>query len=271
MSSDHSLNLTIQLQLLSFALCHPYPSLLPYLSFQLRNVKPFFLQLLQIECRYYREMSPELKEDEELAILVVGRGYQELGYAGEGLRGSKEFMAKAVRVYGSVMQFAGEGLRNDEELFLEAIKDGSLNLTYFPDHLKKPKLMLSALKINLLKFIYVPSSLLSDRDFMLSAVSLNGLFLSDAFPFHSDFLMVLSAVRQNPNALQYASAELRNNKQLVMEAVGREGEVVRFAGEELKLDREVVRRTVEGGYRGFRFLVKGFGEWDSEEMKGLLE
>jgi hypothetical protein len=33
----------------------------------------------------------------------------------------------------------------------------------------------------------------------------------------------------------------------VLEAVGREGEAVRFAGEEARLDRQVVRRTVEGG------------------------
>jgi hypothetical protein len=66
-------------------------------------------------------MSAELREDEELAIMVVGRGYQEFEFAGEGLKRSRGFMSRAVKVYGSVMQFASLELREDEEFFLKAV------------------------------------------------------------------------------------------------------------------------------------------------------
>ena len=51
---------------------------------------------------------------------------------------------------------------------------------------------------------------------------------------------MIEAVRQNGNALQYASQELTRDREVVMEAVRQNGWALQFASEELKRHREVV-------------------------------
>eukprot|EP00972_Heterocapsa_arctica_P081386 11996578-Heterocapsa_arctica.AAC.1 len=51
--------------------------------------------------------------------------------------------------------------------------------------------------------------------------------------------MVKEAVKQDGEALQYASMELKGNKEVVMEANKSNGEALRYASEEQKGDKEV--------------------------------
>lgn len=46
-------------------------------------------------------------------------------------------------------------------------------------------------------------------------------------------------------ALQFASAALRADKEIVMKAVTKDGLALQFAGEDLQLDREVVTAAVQ--------------------------
>jgi hypothetical protein len=47
-------------------------------------------------------------------------------------------------------------------------------------------------------------------------------------------------VQQNGRALQYASTELKNDREIVMAAVNQNGYLYQYASEALKNDREVV-------------------------------
>jgi hypothetical protein len=60
---------------------------------------------------------------------------------------------------------------------------------------------------------------------------------------------VLAAVRQNGRALQYASAELRGNRDFILAAVTQNGYALEFASAKLRADREVVLAAVrQNGY-----------------------
>ena len=48
------------------------------------------------------------------------------------------------------------------------------------------------------------------------------------------------AVKSNGNALEFASNELKNNREIVLMAVKSNGHAIKFVSNELKGDREIV-------------------------------
>jgi len=61
--------------------------------------------------------------------------------------------------------------------------------------------------------------------------------------------IVLAAVKQNGEALGFASAELKNDREIVMEAVKQNGDALGLASADLRNDREIVMEAVkQNGY-----------------------
>ena len=63
---------------------------------------------------------------------------------------------------------------------------------------------------------------------------------------------VLEAVKQNGCALQYASAALQDDHEIVLEAVKQNGRALEYASATLKDDREIMLEAVHlrGGHGG---------------------
>ncbi len=61
----------------------------------------------------------------------------------------------------------------------------------------------------------------------------------------NDKEVVLEAVKQYGWALSYASKELRNDKEVVLEAVKKDGRALEYASKELQNDKEVVLEVVK--------------------------
>ncbi len=72
---------------------------------------------------------------------------------------------------------------------------------------------------------------------------------------------VLEVVKQDGEALQYASDELRNDKDVVLAAVQQDRDALQYASDELKDDEEVVLAAIEF-YGGGMCL-----EYASERLK----
>ena len=72
-----------------------------------------------------------------------------------------------------------------------------------------------------------------------------GGYLEDALEeLKNDKEVVMEAVRDEWRALEYASEELRGDKELVMEAVRNDGRALEYASEELRGDKELVMEAV---------------------------
>ena len=56
---------------------------------------------------------------------------------------------------------------------------------------------------------------------------------------------VLPKVQQYKNALEYASDELKNDKQVILTVVQQNGWSLKYASDELKNDKEVVLKAVQ--------------------------
>ena len=69
----------------------------------------------------------------------------------------------------------------------------------------------------------------------------------------ADRQVVLAAVKQFGNALEYASKELRADREIVLAAVKRNGWALRFASKELRADRQFVLAAVKAGGDALQF------------------
>ena len=77
------------------------------------------------------------------------------------------------------------------------------------------------------------------------------------FGYHKPWIM--SVVKQNGADLEYASPELRNDREVVLAAVQEDGRALRWASAELRNDREVVLAAVQEDGRALR--------WASAELR----
>ncbi len=107
----------------------------------------------------------------------------------------------------------------------------------------------------------VPNELKADEALVLSIVRKDGM----ALQFASELLranknVVLAAVGQNGQALQFASKELKRNPEVVLQAVLRDGMALKFADSELKKNVGIVMAAVSQSGRAILFS-------DSKELE----
>ncbi len=87
---------------------------------------------------------------------------------------------------------------------------------------------------------YASEQLRHDREFILSVMKVNGRALQYVPHFRNDKEIVM----QHGGSLQYASNELKSDKDVVMAAVKQVGWTLHYATNELKNDRDVVMSAV---------------------------
>jgi len=126
--------------------------------------------------------------------------------------------------------------------------------------------MLEALKISSNCCYYISECLWKDREFIIGAVSTDGMILGfSQVPqsWRSDAEVVMYACEQNGYALQLASEELKDNRGVVIAAVNQRGTALMHASEELKSDYSVVLDAVRNNRMAIVHAKGGLRE-DSE-------
>jgi hypothetical protein len=82
--------------------------------------------------------------------------------------------------------------------------------------------------------------LVHDLQEAMNLAKINGFSFAFFSPeIKNNFEIVLEAVKQNGNSLQFASLEFKNNKNLVLTAVKQDQNSLRFANQNLKEDKEI--------------------------------
>ena len=163
----------------------------------------------------------------------------------------RDFLLEALELDGNILEQVKPPLRFDRQLLLIAAKNGDETL-----HWK----------------IKLPEELLSDYDFMLKLVSVNGKFLGQwcsgmqySPPFtDGEKKMILTAVANNCKA--FDEIELKgkldyyyvcnHDKDFALELVAVNGNVLRYFGKELRSDKDIVLKAIEYSYRPFEFATK---------------
>jgi hypothetical protein len=97
------------------------------------------------------------------------------------------------------------------------------------------------------------------HDFMLAAVQQDGRALEYASAdLRADREIVLAAVQENGYALEYASADLRADREIVLAAVQQDGYVLQYVSDDLRADRDIVLAAVQQKGRVLLVINKKF-------------
>lgn len=179
-----------------------------------------------------------------------------------------------------------EAYRSVPEVVLWAVEHhNASDLQHAGDSVKTDfATMLQALKISTMSMYYVAESLWEDKQFVKSAVAVDGMVLgAKAVPlkWRSDTDIVITACESNGMALKFADEALREDRAVVLAAVLQRGTALMYASEELKADRAVVLDAVrnqkmaivhaKGGLRDDDDIRAAAGQGPSDKMLEKVE
>lgn len=193
------------------------------MSFSLRKEAKVISKFAKGFVQIFRHSDPEFRQSAELVhrALLSGMEIVELvrenfscslpffekiaaicvsafAFAGENLRGSRDFVLKAIEIRSEFLKCASEELRSDESL-VSGFADGKDCgiLKFASEKLRNdPSFMLGQIEKNNEAFYYASDELRSDRDFILRAAKCNPQVLHMlSEEFRADLEIALAAVR----------------------------------------------------------------------------
>lgn len=216
----------------------------------------------RINTPLYNTLTPEQKNDKDIAIAVVSKDPTILKTLSQHTRADKDVVIAAVKVDGSELAHASVELKADRDVVHHAVSSDGKALQYASNELRAdPEIVLQACK-NYNKFFsfsspfaYASESLKNDRSFVLKVMGHSGVCLVDAKPqFQDDFEVVKAAVSNQGEALRHASQTLKANESIVKIAVSAPLSVntLDYASEALKDNKEVVLLAVKNSPNAFQ-------------------
>ena len=149
---------------------------------------------------------------------------------------------------------ASKELQNNKDILLIIVKYNSCGYKYVPEHLKYDKdIILEVIKKNnnQYKNIYknLPDNLKADKQIILEVIKINIELLYYApFVIINDYDIIMEAININPfNGLKYASEQLKDNYDIVLKAVEKNGYALQFASNKLKDNFNIVYTALTKG------------------------
>ena len=109
---------------------------------------------------------------------------------------------------------------------------------------------------------------ITNRNEALDDVTQNGLYLQFASPeLRNDREIVLAAVNRDGLALRFASPELQGNREIVLAAVNNEGRALEYVSLELRRDRETVLAAIKQNlYSTFYLHPNLYNGWNNKKI-----
>lgn len=145
----------------------------------------------------------------------------------------------------NIISQASSALRNDKEIILLAVSTNEKALKYASKNLQDDKeIVKEAIKKGYNAFEYASKTLKEDKDFILELIEINPWVLHWTIntPINDDKEVIIKALKYDKptgNILHNANESLKNDKELIMIAVKKNGVNICFASEDLKNDKEV--------------------------------
>jgi len=183
--------------------------------------RSFALEAVKLNCTVFEFLEIKFRDDEEIAYAAIRRKPFLLEFASDNLKNNKQLVIYALKKesHQALLSFASSQLQDDEQVVILAVSRDPSNFMYSSERLKK------------------------ERSFVLRIVSKNGSCLAIAPTFWDDEEIVLAALK-NGGSLEYASERLQGEHSIVLEAVKINGENFRYVSDSLKNNLEIVREAV---------------------------
>ena len=221
---------------------------LRFASAELKKDRDLVLAAVRKDGMALESASLELQNDREVVEVAIVHSCHALQYAGPELKNDKNLILKEVQKFGWALKYASPALKNDPEMVLTAVQhDDQYNkhlssLQYASEALKNDKgLILAAIQHNGQALRYAHPKLQRDTEMVLTAVKqdLQALYsVSEALKYDPEF--VLAVVQHNGLALQYFPEVMKNNADIVLAAVKQNRVALQYASPMLKNDPHFV-------------------------------
>lgn len=166
------------------------------------------------------EAGSEARNDREIVREAIKKHPWALQYASPELRKNKELVLLAVNLNGHELRCADPELHADKEIVLAAVKTygGALEWAA-PDLKSDPEVALAAIVEDDRSWRWVGKSLKENRAFLFDVLDHSPFLLKslDA-KWKGDRDLVLTAIRRDPEVIRYASSELQTDAEIVAAA-----------------------------------------------------
>ena len=196
---------------------------------------------------------PEYKNDPDVVMAAVDMNPEELKYSD--LRGDKDFVMQLLDKDLSVERYIDSELFKDRDVAMKVMENNPMFYKSLSDLYPKDQEMIR-MAVAAGHFGYVDAKNL-DKDFIQELVELNPNFFSASHVYNTfgdDKDIVMKAVEGNGEMLKYASNELKDDKDVVMKAVKNNGVALQYASNRLKDDFEVAVAAINNNGHAYEHV-----------------
>lgn len=200
-------------------------------------------------------VNAKLRDDREVVLAAVRKNGLALKFANPKLQADREIVLAAIEAisffpsYKSPLAYAATELRSDRSLALAAVKKFGIAFKYLPPHLQNDReFVLAAVQQNGQALLYAPAAFQKDREIFLAATKAEGrtalVVEGDLSPFPNDRETLSLLISKFGVGLKYANEEIRSDRELVLQAVQRDGLNLQHAST-FQNDRALVLAAVQ--------------------------
>ena len=196
-----------------------------------------------------RHASQRLLGDPHFMLKAAEHNWRTLAHASDELCNDRDFMLLVIRINWNAISFASERLRSNRAFALAVVEICGIAYTKLPAFYKDKEVTMNALDcLNqpLKSLRGSPPEILRDEQIMTRAIQRIGCMEMEnvMYPLNKDRNFILRACQTDGGCLAYAPEWCRDDKEVVLAAVGQFGLALRRVSLRLRQDKEVVLRAV---------------------------
>lgn len=208
-----------------------------------------------------REASNVLKADDEVVNKALEKNGKTLQFADEKYKKCPIWARKAVRSHGRALEFVDPDLIDrDRELVMEALIRNPRAYKSARDHRNDPEIIDFVLRKDPRTLASMIPMDFFDKPFLLEVMQKIPFeyFLGYAkdYVMHDPELMLFGIV-QNESLFQFAGLALKNDRDFILQAVKKNGLVLKYVAPEKK-DREIILAAIKENPKAIAFVPERF-------------
>lgn len=182
--------------------------------------KTFFRFVMKVNPQIFRSADDDLKRDKELILEFASPGFP-YDAIDKSLKNDDQFAYALWKKDSRSIRGFNSGLFDDLDFCREVLKRDPEWFHYMHNTLEKyPEFSLEMVTQYPFALKMLPQSLKLDKDFVLEAVSRNGMVLQYNLinALYKDLDIILAAVKQNPEAYKFVPDALKQNPEILQAA-----------------------------------------------------
>lgn len=207
-------------------------------------------------------ISDDLKTDREVVLSAIKKDGANLEYADSSFYTDKEAVIAAIKSPNAnhipkIIKAIPESMRNDDEVALLALFRNMYVLEFLPEKYRNNKDVLPKFSVGCLVYKFLTPEARDDEELVAKVVKDWGPNLEHVPEKYKDnYDVVLSAVKSDGEALQFASERLKSDVKIVKSAIREYWSAVYYASDVAKDNPDIMKYAGGKETQYFRFASK---------------